>query len=152
MHLHIYVWCVSLQFSKKYGPVFTFYFGPQKVVVLVGYKIIKQALVNNSNVFSDRNIFPIMHDLKITHGKKQKLFCLISLYNIMLFIHTYIYFFPAGIVFANGESWKEMRNFALISLKSGKKTWEGKIIEESQHLIDILKEKDGNKMLELYVS
>nr|QQL94715.1 cytochrome P450 2k1c [Lateolabrax maculatus] len=56
------------ELSKKYGPVFTFHFGPKKVVVLAGYKTIKQAMINQ-NAFSEREIFPIIKDLKLTHGK-----------------------------------------------------------------------------------
>uniref|UniRef100_A0A4W6F7Y6 Uncharacterized protein n=1 Tax=Lates calcarifer TaxID=8187 RepID=A0A4W6F7Y6_LATCA len=37
-----------LEFSKKYGPVFTVYLGPKKVVVLAGYKTVKEALVKYS--------------------------------------------------------------------------------------------------------
>lgn len=41
-----------------------------------------------------------------------------------------------------------MRNFALTPLKGlGKKTCEENIMEESQHLIDVLKEKDGYQIL-----
>uniref|UniRef100_A0AAZ3PYG5 Uncharacterized protein n=1 Tax=Oncorhynchus tshawytscha TaxID=74940 RepID=A0AAZ3PYG5_ONCTS len=36
-----------LQLSKKYGSVFTVHFGPTKVVILAGYKTVKQALVNH---------------------------------------------------------------------------------------------------------
>ncbi len=43
-----------------------------------------------------------------------------------------------------------MRQFALTNMKEfgmGKKACEEKIIEESQRLIDIFKEKDGNQIL-----
>nr|XP_046270083.1 cytochrome P450 2K1-like [Scatophagus argus] len=106
------------ELSKKYGPIFTVYFGPKKVVVLAGHKMIKQALVSH-NAFSDKEILPIIKDLKLTHG----------------------------IVFANGSSWKEMRNFALTSMKDfgmGKQACGEKIIEESQHLIDVFKGTHGN--------
>lgn len=61
---------------------------------------------------------------------------------------------PAGIIFANGDSWKEMRQFALTNLKDfgmGKKACEEKIVEESQRLIDVIQEKDGNQILAHYV-
>ncbi|KAM6965913.1 cytochrome P450 2K1-like [Tautogolabrus adspersus] len=105
------------ELSKKYGPVFTFNFGPQKVVVLAGHKTIKQALVS-SDGFSEKEHFPIVHDLNLTHG----------------------------IVFANGDSWKEMRRFVLTNMKDfgmGRKACEEKIIEESQRLIDLFKEQKG---------
>lgn len=43
------------QLSKKYGPVFTVYLGPQKVVVLSGFKAVKEALVTNAEVFGERS-------------------------------------------------------------------------------------------------
>ncbi len=42
-----------------------------------------------------------------------------------------------GIVFSNGENWREMRRFALSNLRDfgmGKKRSEGIIIEETQYL------------------
>lgn len=52
-----------------------------------------------------------------------------------------------GIVFASGDSWREMRHFALTNLKEfgmGKTAIEEKIIEESECLIEVLEEKKGN--------
>lgn len=63
----------SLQLSKKYGPVFTVHLGPKKTVVLAGYKTIKQALLN-VDAFSDKEILPIISDLKLTHGGWKKCF------------------------------------------------------------------------------
>lgn len=47
--------CYVFQLSKKYGPVFTVYLGPQKVVVLTGFKAVKEALVTNAEVFGERS-------------------------------------------------------------------------------------------------
>ncbi|XP_071375995.1 cytochrome P450 2K1-like [Centroberyx affinis] len=104
--------------SKQYGSVFTVYFGPKKVVVLAGYKTVNQALVDHAVEFGDREILPIGRDLGGPHG----------------------------ILFANGESWKEMRRFALTNLRDfgmGKKAIEEKIIEESQHLIKVFEKHQG---------
>ncbi|KAM8724741.1 cytochrome P450 2K1-like [Acanthopagrus schlegelii] len=104
------------ELSKKYGAIFTIHLGPQKVVVLAGYKVVKQALISED--FLGKEVVPIINDLKLTQG----------------------------IIFANGDLWREMRNFAMTSLKDfgmGKKASEEKIIEESQHLMEVFKEKDG---------
>ncbi|XP_071375981.1 cytochrome P450 2K1-like [Centroberyx affinis] len=104
--------------SKKYGPVFTVHLGLKKAVVLAGYKTVKQALLNHAEVFGEKEIVPIINDLNLTHG----------------------------ILFANGDSWKEMRHFALTNLRDfgmGKKASEQKIIEESQYLIEVFKQKEG---------
>nr|XP_040046634.1 cytochrome P450 2K1-like isoform X3 [Gasterosteus aculeatus aculeatus] len=103
--------------SKKYGSVFTVHLGPQKVVVLAGYKTVKQALVNHAVEFGERRK-KCLHDF--TLGK--------------------------GIFFANGESWKEMRRFALSNLKDfgmGRKAAEDKIIEEIQYLIEVFERHEG---------
>ncbi|XP_068565335.1 cytochrome P450 2K1-like [Cebidichthys violaceus] len=104
--------------SKKYGSVFTFYMGPKKVVVLAGYKTVKEALVNYADEFGDRDQEQIQHDLNQGHG----------------------------IIWSNGDSWKEMRRFALKNLKDfgmGRRAIEEKIIEECQHLIGVLKNFKG---------
>ncbi|KAJ8362800.1 hypothetical protein SKAU_G00116310 [Synaphobranchus kaupii] len=53
--------------SKKYGSVFTVHFGPKKVVVLAGYKTVKQALVHYAEEFGDREIGPLFRDMAKEH-------------------------------------------------------------------------------------
>ncbi|XP_026095981.1 cytochrome P450 2K1-like [Carassius auratus] len=97
------------ELSKTYGNIFQVSLGPKKTVVLVGYKTVKEALVNQAEEFGERDIghsFRIMND-------------------------------EHGIVFSNGENWKEMRRFALSNLRDfgmGKRGSEEKIIEEIQYL------------------
>ncbi|XP_073349825.1 cytochrome P450 2K1-like isoform X1 [Pagrus major] len=107
------------ELSKKYGSVFTVYFGTNKVVVLAGYKAVKEALVSNAEEFGQRDIAPIFYDINEGHG----------------------------ILFANGEVWKEMRRFALTTLRDfgmGKRMAEDKILEECRHLIQMFEEHKGN--------
>ncbi|KAM9346654.1 cytochrome P450 2K1-like [Symphorus nematophorus] len=106
------------ELSKKYGSVFTVYFGTNKVVVLAGYKTVKEALVNNAEEFGDRDISPVIYDTNKGHG----------------------------ILFTNGETWKEMRRFALTTLRDfgmGKRVAEDKILEECRHLIQVFEEHEG---------
>uniref|UniRef100_A0A8D0CVL8 Uncharacterized protein n=1 Tax=Sander lucioperca TaxID=283035 RepID=A0A8D0CVL8_SANLU len=80
-------------------------FGTQKVVVLAGYKTVKEALVNHAEEFGDRGELQIVKDFNQGHG----------------------------VLWSNGDSWKEMRRFALTNLRDfgmGKKASEDKIIEE----------------------
>ncbi|XP_071323940.1 cytochrome P450 2K4-like [Trachinotus anak] len=107
-----------LRFSKKYGSVFTVYLGPKKVVVLAGYKTVKEALVNYAEEFGERDQTLIMHESNQGHG----------------------------IIWSNGDSWKEMRCFALTNLRDfgmGKKACEDKIIEECEHLTEALRKFKG---------
>ncbi|CAB1330209.1 unnamed protein product [Coregonus sp. 'balchen'] len=106
------------ELSKKYGSVFTVHVGPRKVVVLAGYKTVKQALVNHAEEFGDRGINHMFNEINKGHG----------------------------IVFANGDSWKEMRRFALTNLRDfgmGKKASEEKIIEEIRYLTEVFEEHKG---------
>ncbi|XP_076608155.1 cytochrome P450 2K1-like [Chaetodon auriga] len=106
------------ELSKKYGSVFTVHLGTNKVVVLAGYKTVKEALVSNAEAFGDRDISPIFYDMTQGHG----------------------------ILFANGESWKEMRRFSLSTLRDfgmGKRVAEDKILEECHHLIQVFEEHKG---------
>uniref|UniRef100_A0A673CDA7 Cytochrome P450 2K1-like n=1 Tax=Sphaeramia orbicularis TaxID=375764 RepID=A0A673CDA7_9TELE len=106
-----------LKLSKKYGSVFTIYFGPKKVVVLAGYKTVKEALVNKADVFGERDPMKIGPYFKIQ-----------------------------WVLWSNGDSWKEMRRFALTNLRDygmGKKACEDKIIEECQYLMEVFKTFKG---------
>ncbi|XP_036003870.1 cytochrome P450 2K1 [Fundulus heteroclitus] len=106
------------QLSKKYGSVFTVYFGPKKVVVLSGYRTVKEALVRYADEFGEREVSPIFDDLNNGHG----------------------------ILFSNGETWKEMRRFALTALRDfgmGKRVAEEKILEECGHLIQTIENYKG---------
>ncbi|ROK28242.1 Cytochrome P450 2K1 [Anabarilius grahami] len=97
------------ELSKTYGNIFQVFLGPRKTVVLVGYKTVKEALVNYPEEFGDRHVGP---GFKITNDEH-------------------------GILFSNGENWKEMRRFALSNLRDfgmGKRGSEDKIIEEIQYL------------------
>ncbi|XP_035850924.1 cytochrome P450 2K1-like isoform X1 [Sander lucioperca] len=139
-----------LKLSKKYGSVFTVYLGPKKVVVLAGYKTVKEALVNHAEEFGERDPMPIMHEYNRGHGKERKekyIFlkhCLI-LFSLQLCI-KHILLNHSGILWSNGDSWKEMKHFALTNLRDfgmGRKASEDKIIEECDHLIGVLKKFKG---------
>ncbi|GLD57003.1 cytochrome P450 2K1-like isoform X1, partial [Lates japonicus] len=107
-----------LQLSKKYGSVFTVYLGPKKVVVLAGHKTVKEAPVNYAEEFGERE--------PITTVKEAKL--------------------ENGVLWANGDSWKELRRLTLTNLRDfgmGKKVCEDKIIEECHHLTEVFKKFKG---------
>ncbi|XP_062385544.1 cytochrome P450 2K1-like isoform X1 [Sardina pilchardus] len=107
------------ELSKKHGSVFTFHFGPKKVVVLAGYKTVKEALVTHAEEFGNRDIVPIFHDFNKGH---------------------------AGILFSNGETWRDMRRFALSTLRDfgmGKRVIEEKIKDETQYLTEVFQHFNG---------
>ncbi|XP_060086885.1 cytochrome P450 2K6-like [Heteronotia binoei] len=107
-----------LKFSKQYGPVFSIQLGFQKMVVLAGYKTVKEALVNQADAFADRPMVPIFEDFEHGHG----------------------------VILSNGETWKVMRRFTISTLRDygmGKKTIEDRIVEECRFLIQKFESFEG---------
>uniref|UniRef100_A0A3Q2V2P8 Uncharacterized protein n=1 Tax=Haplochromis burtoni TaxID=8153 RepID=A0A3Q2V2P8_HAPBU len=104
-----------LELSKKYGSVFTVYLGPNKVVILAGYRTVKEALVDYDEEFGDRSPTNIAHEFNKGHVninailKKMRRFALTKL-----------------------------RDFGM-----GKRACEDKIMEECQHLIEVFKKFKG---------
>ncbi|CAI5764457.1 cytochrome P450 2C19-like [Podarcis lilfordi] len=106
---------VLQEFGKKYGSVFTMYFGAERVVVLHGYDAVKEALIDRGDEFAARGHLPIADD--VNKG--------------------------LGIIFSNGEVWKQLRRFALTTLRNfgmGKKSIEERIQEEAQFLLEKLQD------------
>ncbi|XP_063793842.1 cytochrome P450 2G1-like [Pseudophryne corroboree] len=100
-----------MKFWEEYGPVYTLYFGPRRVVVLSGYDAVKEALVDRAEDFGARG----------------------PLHTIEGFTQGY------GLNHANGERWRQMRTFTVKTLKSfgfGKKSIEGKIQKEAQCVVE----------------
>ncbi|XP_077408813.1 cytochrome P450 2K4-like isoform X4 [Vanacampus margaritifer] len=125
--------------SKKYGSVFTVYLGSKKVVVLAGYKTVKEALVNYAEEFGDRDILRIVKQYNDGHGEPDQI-------HVLEKRRPDVCFQPRGVIWANGDSWKEMRRFTLTNLRDfgmGKKACEDKIVEESQHLLEVIRNFKG---------
>ncbi|XP_029028179.1 cytochrome P450 2G1-like isoform X1 [Betta splendens] len=100
-----------LKFSETYGPVMTVYLGWQRMVVLVGYDAVKEALVDQADDFTGRGQVPFA--LKATRGY--------------------------GLIISNGERWRQLRRFTLTTLRDfgmGRKGMEEWIQEESKHVRD----------------
>ncbi|NXD32318.1 CP2CN protein, partial [Spelaeornis formosus] len=54
--------------AKEYGPVYTLYFGSWPTVVLHGYDVVKEALLNQGDEFLGRGPLPIIEDSQKGHG------------------------------------------------------------------------------------
>ncbi|XP_021108861.1 cytochrome P450 2E1 isoform X2 [Heterocephalus glaber] len=50
--------------AKRYGPVFTLHLGSRRIVVLHGYKAVKEVLLNHKNEFSGRGEIPVFQEYK----------------------------------------------------------------------------------------
>ncbi|CAJ0921126.1 unnamed protein product [Ranitomeya imitator] len=107
-----------MKLSEKYGEIFTLHFGPKKMVILAGYKIVKEALVTRADDFGERAISPIFKIVSNQHG----------------------------IIYTNGEEWKSMRRFTVSALRDfgmGKKSLENRIQDELIPLIESFKSHNG---------
>ncbi|XP_077147756.1 cytochrome P450 2K1-like [Ranitomeya variabilis] len=106
------------ELAKTYGPVYSIKIGVQEMVVLSGYDVVKEALVNQAEVFTDRPNIPVFMDFSKGYG----------------------------IVFSNGHSWKAMRRFTLSTLRDygmGTRAIEEKINEETNYLMKIFRSYKG---------
>uniref|UniRef100_A0A3Q1CEQ1 Uncharacterized protein n=1 Tax=Amphiprion ocellaris TaxID=80972 RepID=A0A3Q1CEQ1_AMPOC len=106
------------ELSEKYGSVFMVHLGHEKVVVLAGYKAFREALVGYAEEFGELFITPLFSDMK-----------------------------PGGILFANGESWKEMRRCTLKDFGNGRRMYEDKILEECGYLMEMFEQHEGTVLI-----
>ncbi|XP_072009345.1 cytochrome P450 2C20-like [Engystomops pustulosus] len=108
-----------VKFGSKYGPVSMAHLGPKKVVILNGYDVVREAFLEKSEVFSDRPSLAIPK----------------------------MVFSGYGMIFTNGERWKQMRRFTLSTLRNfgmGKRSLEERVQEEAQCLgEELLKRRDA---------
>ena len=60
---------ILMEQSHIYGNIYSVFVGKQMVVILTGYEVIKEALLNRADVFSDRPDIPIITILTKRRGK-----------------------------------------------------------------------------------
>ncbi|XP_067674837.1 cytochrome P450 2B4-like [Haliotis asinina] len=103
---------------QKYGDIFSLYVFHKPVIVLNGYNVLKEAIVKDADVFSDRG-----HSFLTDFYSKGK-----------------------GIVGTSGDLWHEQRRFTLNTLRefgAGRTIMEDKIHEEIAHFVLAVEEKKG---------
>ncbi|NWT15240.1 CP2DK protein, partial [Vireo altiloquus] len=106
------------QLQKKFGNIFSLQNCWTNLVVLNGYKTVKEALVHKSEDFADRPYIPIYEHLGYRKNSEGKY----------------------------GHVWKEQRRFALSTLRNfgmGKKSLEERVVEEAGFLCSAIKSEEG---------
>lgn len=107
------------KWKDETGNIYSIYMGNKLVVVLSGYDLLKEALVKQAGSFSDRPV-PIT-----AHKFPDKI---------------------EGIIFANGETWKEQRSVSMSILRDlgmGKNCLAEKISDEVDQYLNALGEFNG---------
>ncbi|KFW02891.1 Cytochrome P450 2J2, partial [Eurypyga helias] len=106
------------KFTTTYGSVYTLWMGQTPLVVLNGYKAVKDGIVTHSVEVSGRPLTPFYRDMM---GEK-------------------------GIFLTSGHTWKQQRRFGMTILRSlalGKNNLEHQIQTEARHLVDIFANTKG---------
>ncbi|KAI9547603.1 hypothetical protein NQZ68_014869 [Dissostichus eleginoides] len=106
------------ELAGTYGDVYSLRMGQSWMVVLNRFEVLKEALVTQGDSLSDRPDLPLFVD--ISSG--------------------------LGIVFSNGNTWKQQRRFALSTLKYfgfGKKSLEPIILDEFSYCAKDIKSYNG---------
>ncbi|XP_075938366.1 cytochrome P450 2D15-like isoform X2 [Anarhichas minor] len=106
--------------AKRYGNVYSLFFGPRPAVVINGLQALKEALVNKATDFSGRP-----QDLMVNHAVQVK-------------AHA-----PGVILADYNSAWKEQRRFGLMTLRNfglGKQSMEQSILGETHRIIKLLEQ------------
>ncbi|XP_078521959.1 cytochrome P450 2J6-like [Lissotriton helveticus] len=110
-----------LQMGKIYGNIFTIWMGGTPMIVLHGYKTLRNALTTHSEELSGRFLTPLLKDLV---GNK-------------------------GILFSSGHIWKQQRRFGMMAMRSlglGKRSLEVRIQEVAWQLLEFLRSEKGKPL------
>lgn len=114
--------------------------GPQRTVVLVGYEVVKDALVDHADDFLGRGPLPFLMKPTRGYGSVLHLYSRGSIKMSPRLAHVIpLPPFPlSGVAISNGERWRQLRRFTLSTLRDfgmGRKGMEAWIQEESKHLV-----------------
>ncbi|XP_065812309.1 cytochrome P450 2J4-like isoform X1 [Labrus bergylta] len=134
------------EFAEKYGKIFSLRLFGGRVVVINGYKLVREALVQKGEDYVDRPVVPLFDEMV---GNRGSVFSVVSLLVILISMYSQPNPLVSlkGLVMSNGNLWKQQRRFALHTLRNfgvGKKTLEPSIQQESQYLTEAFANHKGH--------
>ncbi|XP_051020359.1 cytochrome P450 2J6 isoform X2 [Acomys russatus] len=103
---------------KKYGNIFSLNLGYLTSVVITGLPLIKEVFTHMEQNIMNRPVTLVQERISNKNG----------------------------LIFSSGQTWKEQRRFALMTLRNfglGKKSLEQRIREEAHHLVEAIAEEGG---------
>ncbi|KAG8552881.1 hypothetical protein GDO81_003124, partial [Engystomops pustulosus] len=109
-----------MELGKKFGSVYTFYFGPHPVVVFCGYEAVKEAMVDHGEDFMGRGRQPTVD--RVFQGY--------------------------GLIPSEGNRWRQLKRFTLSTFKYfgvGRRTIEDRIKEECSCWVEELMSYKGRQ-------
>ncbi|PVD29094.1 hypothetical protein C0Q70_11691 [Pomacea canaliculata] len=154
---------------RQYGDVFSLYLGSRLVVVFNGYKVLKEALVNNADTFSDRPHFPLLDFATKSKGSYKlprlltstdcydkgfdKHYSIVSI-EILCNMVTRLWIDVAtdlldSVGDTSGAVWKDQRKVSLDILRElgmGKNVLAVKVQEEIKEYIRVISESQGQPL------
>ncbi|ETE57938.1 Cytochrome protein, partial [Ophiophagus hannah] len=109
---------ISLILAKQYGNIYSLWRGNHYIIVLSGYRTVKEALTKHGETFNDRPLTPFLS----TISKKN------------------------GIAFSNGHTWLQQRRLTIVTMRKlglGKKSVESQIQAEVERFLEDIGSKKG---------
>lgn len=86
-----------MELSKIYGNIFSIFVGSQLMVLLTGYEVVRDALSNHAEVFSDRPDVPVITIMTKRKGKVHAL-CELNNNGSLLLDVQYTYIFTCSVL------------------------------------------------------